>query len=200
MAVWAVETSVMQPNDWVVKLTEAASVLDATGNHSYATEVREAAIALVRFPVEPVPAETLCSAADYEEVLADHRRLVRELDVLLNGEHGAAKQASLCDIVAQVTDRRWRLVRAECHPRATQADDPETVSVVGQLGKAVAARDAELQRVYGVASHWYEEVKRLREGIESHRRTILDIDGVGSTSDDALWAILKDFTTRGTGR
>lgn len=41
-------------------------------------------------------------ASDYEEVLADHRRLVRELDVLLNGEDGAAKQASLCDIVAQV--------------------------------------------------------------------------------------------------
>lgn len=40
--------------------------------------------------------------ADYEEVLADHRRLVRELDVLLNGEDGAAKQASLCDIVLQV--------------------------------------------------------------------------------------------------
>lgn len=32
----------------------------------------------------------------------DHDRLVRELDVLLNGEAGAAKQASLCDIVAQV--------------------------------------------------------------------------------------------------
>ena len=33
---------------------------------------------------------------------ADHQRLVRELDVLLNGEAGAAKQASLCDLVAQV--------------------------------------------------------------------------------------------------
>ena len=44
--------------------------------------------------------------ADYEEVLADHRRLVRELDVLLNGEAGAAKQASLCDIVAQVRNRK----------------------------------------------------------------------------------------------
>lgn len=40
--------------------------------------------------------------ADYESVLSDHRRLVRELDVLLNGEEGAAEQASLCDIVAQV--------------------------------------------------------------------------------------------------
>lgn len=34
---------------------------------------------------------------------ADHQRLVRELDVLLNGEAGAANQASLCDLVAQVS-------------------------------------------------------------------------------------------------
>lgn len=32
----------------------------------------------------------------------DIDRLVRELDVLLNGEEGAAPQAKLCDIVAQV--------------------------------------------------------------------------------------------------
>ena len=46
------------------------------------------------------------SAADYEEVLAGHRRLVRELDVLLNGEAGAARQASLVDIVAQIAGER----------------------------------------------------------------------------------------------
>ena len=51
-------------------------------------------------PATPQGAER-ASVADYEEVLADHRRLVREMDVLLNGD-GAAKQASLCDIVAQV--------------------------------------------------------------------------------------------------
>ena len=39
---------------------------------------------------------------DYEEVLADHRRLVRELDVIWNGVLCAAKQASLCDIVHQI--------------------------------------------------------------------------------------------------
>lgn len=43
---------------------------------------------------------------DHEEVEADHKRLVRELDVALNGEAGAAKQASLCDIVAQVKRNR----------------------------------------------------------------------------------------------
>lgn len=49
--------------------------------------------------------------ADYEEVLTDHRRLVRELDVLLNGEEGAAKQASLCDIVAQVSHEGIQIKR-----------------------------------------------------------------------------------------
>lgn len=37
-----------------------------------------------------------------EEVLADKRRLTRELDVAINGESGAAKQASLIDVIGQV--------------------------------------------------------------------------------------------------
>lgn len=49
--------------------------------------------------IEIPPAET---SSDMDGVLQDHQRLVRELDVLLNGEEGAAQQASLCDIVAQV--------------------------------------------------------------------------------------------------
>ena len=36
---------------------------------------------------------------DYEEVLADYRRLTRELDVALSGPGLAAKQASLCDLI-----------------------------------------------------------------------------------------------------
>lgn len=39
---------------------------------------------------------------DYQEALKDVDRLVRELDVIWNGEAGAAKQASLCDIVGQL--------------------------------------------------------------------------------------------------
>ena len=60
---------------------------------------------------------------DYEEVLADHKRLVRELDVALNGEDAAAKQASLCDIVGQVKDKRWKLVQADQKDSAKAALD-----------------------------------------------------------------------------
>lgn len=42
----------------------------------------------------------MTTEAQYEAVLADHRRLVRELDFALNGV-GGARQASLCDLVAQ---------------------------------------------------------------------------------------------------
>ncbi|CUJ81874.1 Uncharacterised protein [Achromobacter sp. 2789STDY5608615] len=58
---------------------------------------REMAIAIEAATQERL----LAPLEDYERVLADHRRLVGELDVLLNGD-GAAPQASLCDIVAQV--------------------------------------------------------------------------------------------------
>lgn len=56
------------------------------------------------------------TVTDYEEVLADHRRLVRELDVALNGD-GAAKQASLCDLVAQVR----ALAKLPCDVRVAPA-------------------------------------------------------------------------------
>ena len=39
---------------------------------------------------------------DYQEVYEDKQRLVRELDVIWNGEAGAAKHASLYDLVAQI--------------------------------------------------------------------------------------------------
>lgn len=52
--------------------------------------------------LEPTCEAVVSQAAEYEQVLADHRRLVRELDVLLNGEGGAAHQDSLADVVSQL--------------------------------------------------------------------------------------------------
>lgn len=46
---------------------------------------------------------------DYEEVLNDNKRLVRELDKIINGDH-AAKQASLVDIVSQLKND-WPLLK-----------------------------------------------------------------------------------------
>lgn len=40
--------------------------------------------------------------SDYEKAARSRDALVRQLDVIWNGEAGAAKQASLCDIVSQM--------------------------------------------------------------------------------------------------
>lgn len=61
-------------------------------------------------------------------IQADHDRLVRELDVLLNGEAGAAEQASLCDIVAQV---RWARKKPGTGPLQLWALIPD--QVVGRV-------------------------------------------------------------------
>lgn len=42
---------------------------------------------------------------DYEEVMIDKRRLVKELDVIINGKD-AAEQASLIDIISQIRSER----------------------------------------------------------------------------------------------
>jgi hypothetical protein len=51
--------------------------------------------------------------SQYEDVLTDHRRLVRDIDVIMNGEEGAAKQASLCDLGGQIRDWANALSRYE---------------------------------------------------------------------------------------
>ena len=62
---------------------------------------------------------------DYEEVLDSHRENVRLIDVAMNGEAGAAKQASLCDLIEQARrmayereqfERRLIAIVATCAP------------------------------------------------------------------------------------
>lgn len=65
-----------------------------------------------------VPGASQLTVADYEEVIADHRALVREIDVIINGEAGAAKQASLCDLVGRIKQlvrnaQNWQVMGRE---------------------------------------------------------------------------------------
>ncbi|MFU1938859.1 hypothetical protein ACLQ8Z_03425 [Bordetella hinzii] len=92
----------------------------------------------VRGIAEPVaaqaPQDDALTIADYEEVLTDHRRLVRELDVLLNGD-GAAQQASLCDIVSQV--RRER-IKAQAPAAAGDARKELTAAQIEACAQEMA--------------------------------------------------------------
>lgn len=82
-------------------------------------------ILVVRLSAQPSPTAQPAPAAGNWIAADDVNRLVRELDVCLNGEAGAAAQASLCDVVAQVrheTAKRGQPLLAA--PAATpQADN-----------------------------------------------------------------------------
>ncbi|AEY69648.1 hypothetical protein PEp14_00059 [Erwinia phage PEp14] len=52
----------------------------------------------------------------YQDAQENTRALTRQLDVILNGEDGAAEQAALADIVSQLRDGGWKLVQAGEHP------------------------------------------------------------------------------------
>lgn len=55
-----------------------------------------------KFKDDSIEQESGLTIADYEESFDSHRKLVKELDIIINGEEGCAKQASLCDIVSQL--------------------------------------------------------------------------------------------------
>lgn len=57
--------------------------------------------------VNPAYRDLVQYVRDLEAAYEDKKRLTREIDVALNGT-GAAKQASLCDILGQITDEGIR--------------------------------------------------------------------------------------------
>ena len=74
--------------------------------------------------------------AELEEVLADKRRLAREIDIALHGEEGTAKQASLCDLVHPA--RQLRLERDQAKT-ALKACLPWVIGASEQITDAARA-------------------------------------------------------------
>lgn len=60
--------------------------------------------------------------ADHEACAADVRRLTRELDVVLSGEDGAAKQANLCDLIHPAERLRAHAIKCSDEFRKASMD------------------------------------------------------------------------------
>lgn len=65
----------------------------------YAVENTEAVYGNLPDAITHVMSDWEQQVQDHEHCAADVRRLTRELDVAISGEDGAAKQASLCDLI-----------------------------------------------------------------------------------------------------
>lgn len=88
--------------------------------------------------------ELMISFAEQEAALSrsaeptpsDENRLVRELDVIWNGEAGAAKQASLCDVVAQIRNELPKLRKLKSRSPSTLTEEVAVKTIALKLGCA----------------------------------------------------------------
>lgn len=79
---------------------------------------------------------------DLTEALTGFRLLVRDLDVAMHGEEGAAKQASLCDLIPLAKRQRERLDQLaagleNCVEDARLRNDTYDVGYMGAMLKMV---------------------------------------------------------------
>lgn len=59
---------------------------------------------------------------DLKEVIEDTQRLTRDLDVAMHGEEGAAKQASLCDLIVPAERMRAEVQALRAEKEALEKD------------------------------------------------------------------------------
>jgi len=102
----------------------------------------------------------------YEEAQASSRKLTREIDVALHGEDGAAKQASLCDLVHPAA-----ALRAEAANSAAQRDEAIARAEVAEERLRAVEAENEAIRVWtgktvnDLAIKWHSaeaELARIR--------------------------------------
>lgn len=125
-----------------------------------------------------------CSCPEHGSWIAadDVHRLVRELDVALNGEAGAAKQASLCDVVGQVS----REARLRGQPILSSTPDTAArVSADAELRDALDRMDAVADPRLGILSLPYDSatVAGIRYDMALIRRRLTA--GTGNGVDEA---------------
>jgi len=83
-------------------LSTFRSSIDLEFNHQHIMTEIIALIGQVVDELNSTDNEVEAGIEDYKATLEDHQRLVRKIDVILNGEEDAASQASLCDLVPQI--------------------------------------------------------------------------------------------------
>lgn len=113
---------------------------------------------------------------DHEECDVDRRRLVRELDVLINGEAGSAKQASLCDIVGQVRREMSGLAETDMAKQLRNiANDPMWANHVEVSKSLLAAAAHEIDRYYRGMINWKTTAEQKDNSISGYRREAIEL-------------------------
>lgn len=99
------------------------------------------------------------TAADYEEALRSHREHARRLDVIWNGEEGAAKRPALIDVIAQIANELPALrAENEALKQALSAERDEVElkqACIAGMGDAADRMNAENEALRKAAQSAY---------------------------------------------
>jgi len=100
-------------------------------------------------------AELEAEVSQYKSATDSFNRLVREIDIILSGEDGAAKQASLCDLMGQIRlAQRWKdagewlFLHTGSILAGSMAGHHEAIVYIGSMRKRVSSvRDTPLEAI-----------------------------------------------------
>jgi hypothetical protein len=81
---------------------------------------------------------------DWQECNEDKKRLCRDIDEILCGKEGMAKQASLCDLVGPIRDLKVEVATLRAQLAEQDALIQKHLSTLTSLEAAVKERDAQL--------------------------------------------------------
>ena len=109
--------------------------------------------------------DRMTQIAALEEVHEDHHRLVRAMDAAINGEDGAAKQASLCDIVSQVVK-----IKADNSRQVEEIDRYRIKALDAEIkvckaGEQIDTLKGEIDDLRSNRFEWIEKTKQQTEEI-----------------------------------
>lgn len=103
--------------------------------------------------------------ADYEEVLKDKRRLAREIDLALHPEIGAAKQASLCDLVEPARRIREERDLLKHQTKAMQAAFEQVCEKANHVAMLHMCEQEGITSGMPTPQEWMDAVDALHEAL-----------------------------------
>ena len=130
--------------------------------------------------------------ADYEDAMADKRRLAREIDVAMHGEEGAAKQASLCDLIEPARMMRERIAALETGQNTAIEAMMEAQRARRAAESSLAETRAKVERVKGVLRRARHHLVCLHASTPQQVSLIDDIDAALSALPEAKPAAQAD--------
>ena len=135
------------------------------------------------------------------ECMEDKRRLTRKLDVALFGEEGAAKQASLCDLIGPAKDMRIELAELRSKLSTAERQREKAADVLCEIAIIVDAEPGPIppavQRLKERAEAAEAQLARVKSLLRESQRCIIEGCGPDCHTRELIDQALQERERKG---